>query len=92
MTVTIDFRDWKYMSQIERFQEETDDLMVIAGLKEGSIEVDFNKMTQRDEKKETKFETGGRMFFEVHAFGSGFVSFTTSAFVDKDGYVEPMLS
>lgn len=53
MTITFDFRDWKYLSQIERFQVETNDSNVIAGLKEGTVEIDFNKMTQRDEAKDT---------------------------------------
>jgi hypothetical protein len=47
-TTTIDFRDWKYLSDITRFKEETDNPRVIAGLEEGSIEIDFNRMTESD--------------------------------------------
>ena len=47
-TTTIDFRDWKYLSDITRFKTVTDNAKVIAGLEEGSIEIDFNKMTESD--------------------------------------------
>ena len=45
ITVTVDFRDWKYLSDLIRFQTTVEDSDVLAGLKEGSIEVDFNNMT-----------------------------------------------
>lgn len=45
-SLTFDFRDWKYLSQIERFQmEHVDDVEVLLGNKEGSLQIDFNKMT-----------------------------------------------
>ena len=31
------------------------------------------------------------MFFEAHAFATGYTSFTTNAFLDKKGYVEPQI-
>ena len=37
LSLTFDFRDWKYMSQIERFVEDVTDPDVIAGLTNGSI-------------------------------------------------------
>lgn len=92
VTLTFDFRDWKYLSQIERFTSWTDDPDVVVGNKEGTFDVDFNKMTQRDQKQDTKFEVGGRMFFEANVFASGYVSFTTNGFLDKLGYVEPRIS
>lgn len=47
--VTVDFRDWKYLSQIERFiSPNITDPQVLAGQKEGSMTIDFNKMTKRD--------------------------------------------
>jgi hypothetical protein len=60
-------------------------------LKEGSIDIDFNQMTKRDSRDGTKFEVGGRMFFEAHVFGDSYTSFTTNAFLDKEGYVEPQI-
>ena len=65
------------------------DSEVIVGNREGVIDIDFNKMTERD-LNGTKFEVGGRMFFEAHVFGIGLTSFTTNGFVDKEGYVEPV--
>jgi hypothetical protein len=49
-------------------------------------------MTLRDQDNGSKFEVGGRMYFEVHAFAMGFISFTTNGFFDKEGYVEPQMS
>lgn len=92
ITVTVDFRDWKYMSDIIRFQNTVDDADVLAGLKEGQLEIDFNQMTQSDIEKKTKYEVGGRLFFEAHAFSPAYTSFTTNAFLDKEGYVEPQAS
>jgi len=37
LTFTFDFRDWKYMSQIERFTAVVTDAEVIAGNKNGSV-------------------------------------------------------
>ena len=91
ITVTVDFRDWKYLSDLIRFQTTVEDSDVLAGLKEGSIEVDFNNMTQSDIVNKTKYEVGGRLFFEAHAFSPAYTSFTTNAFLDKEGYVEPQV-
>lgn len=41
---SFDFRDWKYLSGYTRFQSVIDDAEVIAGLKEGSLEIDFSKL------------------------------------------------
>jgi hypothetical protein len=91
LTFTFDFRDWKYLSQIERFAVDITDPEVIAGNKEGEFQVDFNKMKERDANNGTKFEVGGRMFFEAHVFGLSTTSFTTNGFLDQEGYVEPRI-
>jgi hypothetical protein len=46
-------------------------------------------MTQSDKDSKTRYEVGGRLFFEAHAFSPAYTSFTTNAFLDKEGYVEP---
>ena len=89
ITVTVDFRDWKYLSDLIRFETVVNDTDVLAGLKEGSIEVDFNKATESDRVNKTRYEVGGRLFLEAHAFSPAYTSFTTNAFLDKEGYVEP---
>ena len=48
-------------------------------------------MTQSDIVNKTKYEVGGRLFFEAHAFSPAYTSFTTNAFLDKEGYVEPQV-
>jgi hypothetical protein len=60
-------------------------------LKEGSLEVDFNQITQSDIVNKTRYLVGGRLFFEAHAFSPAYTSFTTNAFLDQEGYVEPQL-
>ena len=89
--VTVDFRDWKYMSDITRFQAQIKDTSIIAGLKEGSLEVNFNQMNQSDIVNGTRYNVGGRLFFEAHAFSPAYTSFTTNAFLDQEGYSEPQL-
>ena len=92
LTLTFEFRDWKYLSQVEQFTQVIKNTSVIAGLAPQKLEIDFNKMTQRDQTNGTRFEVAGRMYWEAHVFGSGYNSFTTNGFFDKEGYVEPMMS
>lgn len=68
MTVTFDFRDFKYLSQIERFEQIVNDTDIVVGNKDGELDIDFNKMTLRDQNNGSQFEVGGRMYFEVHCF------------------------
>jgi len=92
MSITFDFRDWKYLSHFIRFTQAYTDPAIIAGTKDGEILIDFTKMTDADKTKESKYEVGGRLFYEAHAFATGFTSFTTNGFFDREGYVEPLLS
>jgi hypothetical protein len=54
--VTFDFRDWKWLSNFQRFTSHVDDVDVLNGTKEGSITVDFSKLKHQDESGETRFE------------------------------------
>lgn len=89
--VSFDFRDMKYLSNAIRTQQIVTDPEVITGLKEASIELDFSKLEESDEKGVSKFVNGGRVYFEANVFGYHTYSFTTKGFFDKEGYVEPML-
>ena len=86
-----DFRDWKYMSLFNRFSMNITDPDIIAGKKEESILIDFSKMTKSDKKFGSRFVVGGRMFYEINLFATGFLSFTTNGFFDQLGYQEPLL-
>ena len=44
MIVSIDFRDWKWISNFHRFQTEITDQSILNGSEDGSIEVDFSKL------------------------------------------------
>lgn len=48
MSVNIDFRDWKWVSDYTRFQVNVNDSEILLGNKEGEIEVDFSKMENSD--------------------------------------------
>lgn len=91
LQVSIDFRDWKWLSQHTRFKHETNDTQIINGEKEGSIMVDFSKMSQSDSRNESKYEVAGRMYYEAHAFGYHVSSFTSAGFLDRQGYKIPKL-
>mmetsp|Transcript_5732 Transcript_5732/g.9831 ORF Transcript_5732/g.9831 Transcript_5732/m.9831 type:complete len:360 (+) Transcript_5732:595-1674(+) len=88
--VTFDFRDFKFLSNLIKFQTDVTDSEVISGLKEGEIEVDLGKLSASDRENGSKFENGGRVYFEASAFSSGFKSFSTNAFLDMEGYEEPI--
>lgn len=40
----IDFKDWKYLSNNQRFSVDITDPEIIKGQKEGSIDIDFSIM------------------------------------------------
>ena len=88
--VSFDFRDFKYISNVEKFQTVISNPRVIAGLEEDSVTIDFTKMTTSDKAKRSLFEVAGRMYFEASVFGAGIVSFSTNGFFDREGYQEPV--
>ena len=94
LDLAFDFRDWKYLSQIERFHSVIADNETIGGYKNGSITIDFNRMSSRDKNNGTKFLVAGRMFWETHVFNQpkGIRSHSTNGFFDLEGYVEPKRS
>lgn len=67
------------------------DVDVILGNKEGTIEVDFSLMEESDRANKSRFEVAGRMYYEAHAFGYLLNSFTSSGFIDRLGYEIPYL-
>ena len=48
LNVTWDFRDWKYMSEYIQFSKNISDPEIIAGNKEGSLNLDLSKMVKSD--------------------------------------------
>jgi len=48
-------------------------------------------MENSDKEKKSRYEVAGRMFYETHAFGYMVTSFTSSGFLDREGYVIPLL-
>jgi hypothetical protein len=89
LTLTIDFRDWKFLSNTQRFQATITDPEIINGEKDGEIEIDFSKMQTCDAAGASMFEVAGRVFYEAHVFGYKVSSFTSSGFLDREGYVIP---
>ena len=59
---------------------------MITGQKEGEIEIDFSKMQKSDAAKKSRFEVAGRVYYEAHVFGYKVSSFTSSGFLDREGY------
>ena len=79
----IDFRDWKYMSHYKRYYKLIQDKKVLDGRKEGKLKVKFSKMAKQDAQAGSKFEVGGRMFFEATVFNNSMFSHVTNGFLDK---------
>jgi hypothetical protein len=48
LTVTVDFRDWKWLSNYKRFSTTIDDLNVIAGTATGNMTLNFAELEQSD--------------------------------------------
>ena len=79
------------MSLFNRFAVNITDPEVIAGIKEASIDLDLSKMVENDKIFNSKFEVGGRLFYEIQVIGPGFLSFITNGFLDKKDYIEPKI-
>jgi hypothetical protein len=65
---------------------------VITGQKEGQITIDFSVMSKSDSAKKSMFEVAGRVYYEAHVFGYKVSSFTSSGFLDREGYQVPVVS
>jgi hypothetical protein len=48
-------------------------------------------METSDKQNKSRYEVAGRMFYEAHAFGYMVQSFTSSGFLDREGYKQPLL-
>jgi hypothetical protein len=92
ITLTFDFRDWKFLSNTQRYQATVTDPEIITGQKEGEIVIDFSLMRQSDSAKKSMFEVAGRVYYEAHVFGYKVSSFTSSGFLDREGYQVPEVS
>lgn len=81
--VAIDFRDWKWLSHIHRFQTTVSDPEVLKGDKPGHIEVNFKDLSDSDKAGKSRFEVADRLFYETHVFGFLITSFTNSGFFER---------
>ena len=66
--VAWDFRDWKYLSKLIRFVGNYSDPEIIAGNKNASLELDLPKVVASDKNTGSRYEVGGRIFYEAHVF------------------------
>lgn len=78
----------KYLSHKKSFKA-TVDPEVLQGTKSGYVKVDFSQLLDSDEKNESKYVVGGRVYFEASLFGTYVNSFTYKGFFDQEGYEEP---
>jgi hypothetical protein len=82
LIVQFEFRDFKFLSNVMKTQVIIDDPQVMVGLKEASIELDFNALLESDASGDSRFVNGGRVYFEANVFGYQTSSFTTKGFFD----------
>ena len=64
------------------------------GNTEGEIDVDFSRVVRSDNETGSRFEVGGRVYWEAYVTSDDrpeFQSFVTNGFFDREGYVEPTL-
>lgn len=70
VSVTIDIRDMKWLSNYQRYMVNTTDPDIIVGNTEGSIDIDFSLIQTTDLAGDSMFEVGGRAYFETGIYGS----------------------
>lgn len=90
MKVQFSLFDWKWISEQSLFSEESANPLVMAGLEEGVVKVDFKAMMDSDKAKQSHYIAGGRAYFEADVIGSQTLSFTSKGFFDQLNYQEPL--
>ena len=86
-----DFRDFMYMSHIDRWRDKVLDAEVAAGLKNGTLRVKWDNILASDAKNASKYVVAGRVFWEANLFYPNTTTFVTSGFFAQKGYEEPRL-
>ena len=66
LTMNFDFRDWRYLSNIIRSTLRITDVDLMLGKTEGTIDVDFSRIVDADKQTGSKFEVGGRVYWEAY--------------------------
>jgi predicted methyltransferase len=84
--LVFDFRDWKWLSQKQRFNVIVTDPDVLVGNNEGFITIDFSQLEESDKRGDSFYLAGGRAYFEATTLGTTQNSFVTKGFFDKLGY------
>lgn len=67
--VQFEFRDFRYLSKSRKFKTTVRDPLVMVGLKNASIEIDFSAMLASDATGQSRYINGGRIYFEANLFG-----------------------
>jgi hypothetical protein len=73
-----------------QFSTEIDDPLVLAGVKEASVNVDLSKLELSDRTNGSFFVVGGRAYYEAEVMGYKISSFTSRGVLDKLNYKEPI--
>ena len=55
----------------------------MTGEKEGTIDIDLNRIYESDRQKNSSYIVAGRAYFEAHIFGHRITSFTSGGFLEQ---------
>ena len=72
LIINFDFRDWKYMTNIISFTKKVKDVEFLLGEKEITLDIDFSKILTNDKETGSRFEIGGRVFWETYVSSTSF--------------------
>ncbi len=89
MNVRFSIFNWKWLSDIKINDVKITDPDVQAGLKEGSVEIDFPFLERYDSMGLSKYVAGGRTYYETEISAVSTLFIVGKGFFDKLGYVEP---
>ena len=89
VTLQFMFQDWLYLSQNISVTAIITDNDLLLGQKEGLLKIPFPKLVASDQAGLSKYEVGGRVYFETKIKASMFSSYVTNGFFDRQGYEEP---
>ena len=77
------FQDWLYLSQQIQTSAIITDNEILLGVKEGTLTLPLPTLVASDKAGQSKYEVGGRIYFEAQVKDAIFSTFVSNGFFDR---------
>lgn len=83
ISIEFTFQDWLYLSQQIKTSAIITDNDILLGLKEGTLTLPLPTLVASDKRGQSKYEVGGRIYFEAQVKDAVFSTFVSNGFFDR---------